>query len=366
MTSTVTWQAPVRGLDEDGLAAAQEIVRRCQEREELGLAVVSGSLVMGLGHAISDLDLYVARADGEPLTSRGGRVGGYRVHVNPLTEQQVRHLAGYGDVFRVSSTDRSQLGLGPAENKLLLRLVNGRVLHADDRFRALLESIDRNVVRRVVILRHACHAVELQEDAYGSLLSGDPMTALTASHRALLHALEAGLAGVGEVYDHEKVVLRRLARHPGTGHLLPDVWVLLNGGISYGAPLARVADLCRRRMLLTSHLTGTAVLLGWDQPAPAVPPFVLQSTGPLRAPDFGLLRFTDGIALTGRDYGSRVTEAMARLWLAMAGQPLSDVIHSALLAGSNADLEALRAAAGRLAEIGALESVNELQEGGAV
>ena len=133
----------------------------------------------------------------------------------------------------------------------------------------------------------------------------------------------------------------------------------------FGAPPATVAQLCRRRMLLTSHLTGTAVLLGWDDPAPAVPEFVVQSTGPLRAPDFGLLRFADGIALTGRDYGSRVTEPMARLWLAMDGRPLSNVMRSPLLAGSNADLGAIRAAAARLAEIGALESVNKLQEGGA-
>lgn len=363
MTSTVTWHVPPKGLGEEGLAAAQHVVARCQAEEELGLAVVSGSLVMGLGHAISDLDLYLARTDGTPVRGQGAIVNGFCVHVNPLTKQKVRELAGYGDSFRVSSSDRAQLSLGPADNKLLLRLVNGTVLLADDHFRALLDSIDLDVVRQLVILRHACHAVELQEDVYGALASSDPMTAATASHRALLHALEAGLGGVGEVYDHEKVVLRRLARHGGTEHLLAQVWELLNGEIPFGAPLERVAEVSRLRSLMASHLIGTAVLAGWTTPTTQVPPFQVCTGGPLRSPDFNLLRFTDGIALTGRDYGSRVSEAMARLWLSLDGGPISQIVRSPLLKGSGADLEKIRTAVGRLADVGAVENYETTRGG---
>lgn len=358
MTDMLQWDPAVRTLDDDALAAAHEALRRCGEQCPIGLALVSGSLVMGLGHALSDLDLYVATTDGSPVPSKGFSNGGFSVQVNPVDGNKLRELAGYADTFRVFSSDRTQLGLGLADNKILLRLVNGRVLHAEAEFRELLERLDPQVVRQLTMLRHAIHAVELQEDVRGALRHQDPLTALTASHRALLHALEAGLAGVGEVYDHEKVVLRRLARHPGTGHLLEEVWRLLNCGLPLHAPMARVAEVAQRRSLLTSHLIGHAMLTGWEAPASRIPPFRVADAGPIRAFDFGLLRFADGIALTGSDYGSRVSEGMARLWLALDGSPVEQVASSPLLTDFPVDLPVLQAALARLTRVAAVEDVN--------
>src|SRR5205823_3620006 len=128
---------------------------------------------------------------------------------------------------------------------------------------------------------------ELAEDVQGTLASGDCYTALTASHRALQHALESGLAGAGEVYDHEKVLFRRLVRHPALAHLSEQAWNLLNCGIRPGDPAEAVHALARRRLLLGSHLIAAAVLDGWSQPMRSAPPFAPAADGPLRSPFFG-------------------------------------------------------------------------------
>lgn len=349
------WHPSTTGLGASELAEVKKAVKKIREDQPIGLAMVSGSLAMGVGHTMSDLDFYLASTDDSLLPRGGFKVAGRSVHINSVTKERLHRIASYADRFRVTSTDRSQLSLGPDDNKLLLRIVNSTVLYADAEFGVLLKAIDKNVVRQMVLLRHACHAVELQEDVYGALQSGDVMTALTASHRALLHALEAGLSGVGEIYDHEKVALRRLGRHPGTKHLLVDTWELINSGIPFGSSIDVVSDVCQRRMLLTSYLVGYASLLGWTSPAAEIPHFVIKDDGPRRSADFGLLRFANGIALTGREYGSRVSESMARLWLSLDGSPLEQALHSPLLKDRRTDSSAVNGAIRRLAEIGAVE-----------
>jgi hypothetical protein len=346
---------PAGHLTEEILAIAREATERCAAEAPLGLAVVSGSLAMGLGHALSDLDLYLVRADGSTAPGRTFSINSRTVQVNPLNTAKLRLLVDHVDGFRVESRDRSQLSLTVPDYKLLLRLTNGTPLSADPTHRALFDALDRETVRKLVILRHACYAVELQEDVHGAITSGDLVTAMASSHRALLHALESGLGGVGEVYDHEKVALRRLGRHPGTAHLLEPAWTLLNCGLPLDAPPEELAGVARRRALLTSHLIGYAVLHGWDAPAARLPPFQVAQAGPLRRYDYGLLRFANGIALSGRDDGARVTEPMARLWLALDGRPFDELASSPALEGISVTPEKLRAALGKLADTGAAE-----------
>lgn len=358
------WDVPRRGLTEEHRHAVRSVLADLMREREVRLAVVSGSLVAGVGHAVSDVDLYVV-SSGEPLPGHAYTTYGPAVHVSPVREEQVRRLADHAADFRVTSADRSQLSLGPAENKLLLRLLNGERLLATDPYARLLDRMDVDVVRRLVMLRHGAHAVELQEDVFGALRSGDPYTALTAAHRALLHSLEAGLAGVGDVYDHEKVVFRRLLAQPATVALVQPAWSLLESGIRPGAPADEVARVARDRLLLGSLLVGTAMLDGWDRPAGAVPSFAVGAGGPLRSPYFGLLRFADGIALSGPDTGFRVSERMARLWLALDGRPIAEAARAAF-PDSDAEPSAVEAAARRLVEFGAVEMPpGDDREGGA-
>jgi len=355
VSTALSPERPTGHPTEEVLATAREAAARCEAEAPLGLAVVSGSLAMGLGHALSDLDLYIARADGSTAPGRTFSIGSRTVQVTPLDTAKLRQLVDHAAGFRVDSKDRSQLSLSMSDGKLLLRLANGTLLGANPAHRALFDALDRETVRKLAILRHACFAVELQEDVHGAITSGDLVTAMASSHRALLHALESGLGGVGEVYDHEKVALRRLGRHPGTAHLLDSAWALLNCGLPLDAPPEELADVARRRALLTSHLIGYAVLRGWDAPAAALPPFQVAQEGPLRRYDYGLLRFANGIALTGRDHGARVTEPMARLWLALDGRPVEELASSPALDGLSVPPDTLRSALRKLSDIGAAD-----------
>jgi hypothetical protein len=362
-TTVIPWSTDERWLTGDQMRAAAATLDEVRSAHGIGLALVSGSLAVGLGHAISDIDLYVIPADGLPLRSRTYTDQGHPVQVNPLTAEELAGLVPFAEEFRVTSADRAQLSLGPARSKLMLRLVNGRLLEARPDLAELLGRLDRDVVRRLMILRHACFAVELAEDVQGTLASGDFYTALTASHRALLHALESGLAGAGDIYDHEKVLFRRLVRHPALGHLTGEAWNLLNCGIRPGDPAEAAHALARRRLLLVSHLIAAAVLDGWSRPLRLAPPFAPDVRGPLRSPFFGLLRFADGIALTGQDKGYRVSEPAARLWAALDGRPLAEAIDGAVPPGGDApgpqatqpDRSAAEQAVRRFAGLGAVE-----------
>ncbi|BBA95588.1 hypothetical protein RVR_502 [Actinacidiphila reveromycinica] len=335
--------------------AGRALERYAQGEVRIGFAMVSGSRAMGLGHALSDLDLYVVRTDDAPARAGTFALEGQTIQVTPLDTARIRRLAAQADGYRVTARDRSQQDFTQSDYKVLLRLANGALLYADAEHRELFERLDRETVRRLVVMRHATYAVELQEDVRGTVESGDLMTAMVSSQRTLMHAVECALGGVGEVYDHEKVALRRLARHPGTAHLLPEVWRLLHPGVAVDAPAGELAGIARRRALLASHLVGYAVLDGWDGPAARVPPFTPGQRGPVRRYDYGLLRFANGIALTGEDKGARVSEAMARLWLALDGRPFDEIASSPALRPLDAAPAVLAGALEKLRATGAVE-----------
>ncbi|WP_331742711.1 hypothetical protein [Streptomyces sp. NBC_01006] len=65
-------------LGEAHLAAARAVLDEAVGRDNIRLAFVSGSLAAGLGHGLSDIDLYVTTTDDAPAPRSVVRTRGFR------------------------------------------------------------------------------------------------------------------------------------------------------------------------------------------------------------------------------------------------------------------------------------------------
>ena len=115
----------------------------------------------------------------EDLASRGRLIQGQRVdryRLKRRVARRARHVARCAGLLAVGATVLGAVAVGGG---WLLRSPRFAVTSVEV---SGLGRLDRDVVRRLMILRHACFAVELAENVQGTLASGDCYTALTASH----------------------------------------------------------------------------------------------------------------------------------------------------------------------------------------
>jgi hypothetical protein len=314
-----------RFLDASHLAAARAVLAKVVDADEVRVAFVGGSLAAGLGHGLSDVDLYVATRSGAALEERGHVEGGYVVQINPLTGEQFDRVVSICSGFRATATDRWQTQVDENELHSAVRYAIGTVLAADDsappaREEALL------TVRRILMTRNAYALASLAEDALGALDIGDQLTALQASLVGLEHAVECVLAGVGDAYVGRKFALRRLARSAALRPLLPEIWAgLRNPAAPPGAAAAE--RIVTRRMLLAGHLVASAMLDGWDAAATRIPavPTGWDGGGPVRSPWVVPVRFADAWGMVGPDVGYRTKQGMVRVWRELDGRSVDEV-----------------------------------------
>jgi hypothetical protein len=343
---------PDKFLDATHLAAARSVLERVVGLDNTRLAFVSGSLAAGLGHGLSDVDLYVATRSGGDPKAYGYRQDGYIVQINPVSGDCLDLMARTCSAYTALPGDRWQVELGEDELQRSVRYVIGTVL-ADNGSGLPAPAQGRQTMRRVLMTLHAYELASLAEDALGALQVGDELTALQASLMGLEHALEAALAGTGDVYVGRKFGLRRLARSAALRTVLPELMSELGRPAVPGGP-GETAGLVTQRMLLASHLVGSVLLDGWDRPAPEIRAFPDRWTagGPTRSPWVVPVRLADSWGMAGPDIGYRTKQGMVRLWLELDGRPADD-IHRGLdadpdLAGTSRDL--LEAAIAQLIE----------------
>lgn len=312
---------PDRGFTADDLNRARRLV------DELGHSelpsVATGSLAAGLGHAFSDIDVYVVTdRETESMTREDDERG--RLDLLRVPWAEAARLLGSAAAFTATADDRDQLSLPEKQLSVLVRLVLGVPLRSTPEFDALRAAVDRGALRRIVMGRHAQQAAIVAEDAAGALATGDAGTALVASRQAVEAACEVVLGCAGDVYQGRKFLWRRLGRAAAARAVGERAYALLAAEPDVGdarAVEAAVLD----RLDLTTGLVAECLLRGWDEPprTVAVPPPARGAAR--RAAGFGLIRFTDSIALAGPRCGFAVTEEMAWLWLALHAGAVPDV-----------------------------------------
>lgn len=283
------------------------------------LAFLGGSLAVGLGHALSDIDLYVV-GEGLPERELTYEHGGIWVHVNPLPVAKVRQLVALGTEYRATGIDRSQLAVDVKTLNALVRLATGwRVRCSQDWARAL-DQLSRDTIRQILTARNSNVFAAYAEDACGALTSGDLFTAATASQLALEAACEATLASSGDLYVGPKFLFRRLGRSAVTGPWSDHLWHLAHRELGSEEQIrAAVAD----RLDAGTRLVSWCAVDGWDRPLGALPaPGGTIGDGPRRSGYFAPVRFVDGWALIGPDDGYEVSEQTVRLWRRLDGRPL--------------------------------------------
>ncbi|MFD1082280.1 hypothetical protein [Micromonospora andamanensis] len=323
-------QAPDVRFSAAQMTAAREVLAEQARHSRIGLALLGGSLAAGLGHSLSDIDLYVVYLDPPPSTVLDDR-DGPPVHIEAMERKDLAELGAVAASFRATSSDRSQLFLAESQLKRLVRLATG--LHVAGTDPELIAMIpDRQVVRQIIMARNACDFAVAAEDAFGAADTGDWYTALSASHSALQHAAEAALAAADDVYHGPKFLFRRLARTSATRHLVPELWFLTQAPVAVAIPNGWARSLVERRLLAGSHLLAWSLLDGWENRVDRFPPPPEQHTsGPRRHPAYSPLRFADGIALAGPHRGAEVSEGMLRAWRHLNGGDLAESLRDLVL-----------------------------------
>jgi predicted nucleotidyltransferase len=249
-------------FDERQIAAVRHVVgHRLGDRVEL--AYLAGSLAVGLGHGTSDVDVYAVagRPSGQDYVYEHD---GVLVHVTELDGALVRRLAGLGTRFTATGTHREQFLLEFKVLNALVRLTTGYRVKVSPVWRDVLAPLRRDVVRQILVARHANIFAACAEDVWGALLSGDRYTAATASALALESAAEAAHRGDRTLGGGTVAVaqpgLRRRARRPGN-----------RGGAPAPGGQSAAVVVCHGRLGQAAHAAACAVGRGRGGDVPAQP-----------------------------------------------------------------------------------------------
>jgi hypothetical protein len=313
---------PQRTFGESELAAARAVLAR--QDGDIRVAFVSGSLAAGLGHPLSDIDLYVVR-DADPVSPSSVPVDGHVVQVTSMSLADLDRTVRICSSYQITPSERWQQELDQRSLTLAVRFAISTVLHAG------VELPDRQtrrrVLRQVLVSRAGALIASWAEDVKGARELDDLGTELVTSRIALVCALEATLAAADDLYLGEKFLARRLLRTAATADLVPYVWDLLRDPAWPPDPVAsrRLVDV---RLRLASRLVTVAGLDGWDSPLAlvTVPPEPGDSAGgPRRSVWHCPIRYGSAWGIAGPDSGFRVTEGAVRLWLALDGAPAEQV-----------------------------------------
>ena len=316
------------------VAAARTVAARLDG--EVGLAYLAGSLAVGLGHGTSDVDMYVvvedAPGDDVPVDRRTGdpaapaedvgyRCGDVVVHVTRLSAARAGRLVGHAEAFTATGMARDQILMEFKQLIALVRLATGWPVLASERWRAQLRRLDRDVIRKILVARHANIAAGYAEDVWGALSSGDAHTAAAASALGLESALEAALAAADDLYVGPKFLFRRLTRTAPTAPWAECAWRLLHRGFDRVGPdeppETVLPGVAVERLRVAGLLLGWCATEGWDTPLTALPgpqTAAGRVVGSRRSPFFVPVRFADGCALMSEDEGYQVELDVLRAW----------------------------------------------------
>lgn len=319
---------PDVGLGAEHLDAARAVLDSVFGERWPRLVFVSGSLAAGLGHAWSDVDVYVVDDAGD-IESRAYRRGPHTVQINLMTPAAAAAAVSTCTGFVARSDDRTQLEQTEDAVRVAVRLAIAEILHDADGVVPPVQE-RRTAVRRLLLGRHALMVGSYAEDVLGALTSRDPWTALRSSELALEHGIEAYLTAHGDLYVGPKFLYRRLARTHGVGTGVAAMWDLLARG---GLPTSPedVTPLVVTRLRAATLLMADGILSGFDEPSSSTLGGTTTDGEPepgtlVTSPWFCPIRFSNGWGLAGPDRGFRVSGPVVRIWSAFDGSSADAVL----------------------------------------
>ena len=245
-----------------------EIVAKYPDLAAAECVYAAGSLVLGWGHAASDLDLYVISE--EPLVPGGGlesfvrhastedpvmriviaEFGAYRADIELWRTVQVDEIIGR---FAAGVPSQDAPELDKSEQDLLYRLVTGRPLHGQEWWASRREAIRRSGYGLWLAENRKLIAETYLEDVGGLLRSGDVDTAVLAAQEAFTGSLEAVFAVHGDYSVNRKWLARRLREYPLPEIGADEAWavLLMVGAADDPAGWAESTARTAQRLLLT-------------------------------------------------------------------------------------------------------------------
>jgi hypothetical protein len=338
-----SWEVPDTRLSGAQVLAARHVVET--ELRDVQLAIIGGSLAVGLGNTTSDVNVYViSLPPARPVFDHNG----IQVTVAALDPAAVR-----ATVEPLAAVDAAQLAM-------IVQLMYGHRLHASSEWAAVVDRLDAGAARKLAMAHHAAEFAALTADCFGALRSGDWFTAVTVSRLALLASAEATLASAGDLYNGPKHLFRRLARTAITAGWCFPLWNLADRAFAPGpATPNQVREIVENRQLTGNLLLAWGMTDGWDEPLKALPePHTTLSLGPRRSPYFVALRSDGLFELAGPRHSYLVSEAVVRLWRRLDGHELDRLVR--VLADEEPSvagvrMDQLEAVIGALHRIGAVD-----------
>jgi hypothetical protein len=225
----------------------------------------AGSVILGWGHATSDLDLYVITEDrisisegleafdrhvstADPLIHIViGELGPYRADIEVWRASQVDEIIGR---FADRTPDQEAPDLDRTEQDMIYRLASGRPLHGEDWWARRRKAIDESNYGLWLAERRKLFAESFLEDVAGLLAAEDAETALLAAHEAFALSVEAVLAVHGDYTINRKWLYRRLqtVRPPEIG--VDDAWKMITMVGASADPAGWAANVARTAQVL--------------------------------------------------------------------------------------------------------------------
>lgn len=238
-----------------GLDAADQLRRE----HDVEAVYLGGSLMAGLGNATSDVDVFVVQRGEASRVPQQLLIAGHRVDVERRTTEWLEVLCRRFETHSILRDATAESRALASSLDDAVRLLNSRVIFAGDHFFALKAQLFETVdaVRRLLINKYAVDALGSVEDLWGNVLADDLCSALLQSQNLVLLALQAYLAGCGDLYMNTKWAWRKLERTaPGLGSALaPLIW-----GRGEALGWAAVTS----RMQWSQCLFAAAQYDGWD------------------------------------------------------------------------------------------------------
>lgn len=202
-----------------------ELIANYPDFEGATCVFVAGSLVLGWGHATSDLDLYVVTEDqitispgleafdrhvatSDPLIHIViGELGPYRIDTEVWRASQIDEIiAG----FTGRTPDQEKVEPGRTEQDMLYRLATGRPLRGESWWAQRRDAINASSYGLWLAEQRKLIAEGYLEDVVGLLPAKDFETALYCAHEAFTLSVEAVLAVHGDYTVNRKWLYRRL------------------------------------------------------------------------------------------------------------------------------------------------------------
>lgn len=311
-------------LVDDQRRIGLSVLREVQAEHRVRLAFYSGSLVAGLGHPTSDIDLHVVLGPDEFLEHNIFDREEFRVQVTVVRPETLDSVASRTQLFLATRTDRRQTSFEATELWHLIRTCVSELVEGDDELVATFQAIDRHVAAQILMVRFATEASIFADDVDGMVQLREHASAYYTAGLALRAAIEVSLASQGDLYALPKFLFTRVARCAALAPCMPDLWNMLQAGPEWDDRVA-MEQAVPRMLRAAQQLIADALLRGWDGPIDRFRLPRPTAVGPTRDPFGGLIRFSDAWAMPARSGPLRASDQIVALWAACTGQSIDDV-----------------------------------------